>query len=262
LTTPKFGIVFFCFGGLDVKQKQTSFVTYTPNNIINLIHSLLNLKYSAVISELEKSSIFPIIVDILFKYEHNSFCHNIVYKIITTMLGLFDTDIVEDFIGKTDLPKRILEAEKIYKTQSKITTRKEYMPFLYKLFEQLSELLDNITDFKKFINGKEREWNELRNILSNELKKLKDREIVADRNAPRGKVIVEDEEGFKSDPKIERQEPKINLDKSTISQSLQQLLEDDLLEDDFNFDKGDNNLETGEDTQCYVCDRCYFRWQF
>jgi len=118
-------------------------------NILNLINSLLNLKYAAVISELSKANIFPMIVDLLFKFEHNSFCHSLVFKLASSMLDQFDPDVVEDFLQKTDLPKKILEAEKKFKSGSKITIRKEYMPFLYKLAIQVSQLFENITDFKK-----------------------------------------------------------------------------------------------------------------
>jgi len=178
-------------------------------NILNLINSLLNLKYSAVISELSKSNIFPMIIDLLFKFEHSSFCHSLVFKLASSMLDLFDPDAVEDFIQKTDLPKKILEAEKKFKSGSNITTRKEYMPFLYKLAEQVSQLFENITDFKKYIKGKESEWNTLMTYLSNQKKRLAASEIVADRKAPRGKVIVEDEEGFKPSEGELPSEPKV-----------------------------------------------------
>jgi len=89
------------------------------------------------------------------------------------------------------------------------------MPFLYKLAEQVSQLFENITDFKKYIKGKESEWNTLMTYLSNQKKRLAASEIVADRKAPRGKVIVEDEEGFKPSEGELPSEPKVAAARKT-----------------------------------------------
>jgi len=69
-------------------------------NILTLINSLLNLKYTAVNKALDKVDIFTVIVDLLFTFEHNSFCHGLVEKISMAMLGQFDTDLIESFIKK------------------------------------------------------------------------------------------------------------------------------------------------------------------
>jgi hypothetical protein len=175
-------------------------------NILNLIHSLLALKYSAVTSELIKTNVFPIIVDLLFKFEHNSFCHNLVFRIAISMLEQFDAEIVEEFIRKTDLPVKILDAERTFKSGSaKITRRKEYMPMLYKIAEQLARLMDRFSYFKKYLRKRDSEWNTLVSNLAAEQKKLKESEIIPDRNAPRGKVVVEDEEGFKPQQQQQQQ---------------------------------------------------------
>jgi len=161
---------------------------------------MLTLQYTAVNGALNKTEIFPTIIDLLFKFEYNSFCHSLVDKICMSMLGQPDTELTETFIKKTNLQIRILDAEKKLKIdgRGKITARKEYIPFLYRLADRMNLIFENNPNMRTYLKGREQEWDKLIAEQQELRKKLKDTEIIADKTAPRGKVIVEDEEGFKS----------------------------------------------------------------
>jgi len=223
-------------------QKIDAFGWYRLN-ILALINSMLTLQYPAVNSALNKTDIFPTVIDLMFKFEHNSFCHTLVDKICMSMLGQAKTDEVESFIKKTNLHIRILDTEKKFKIEDcgKITARKEYMPILYHLAEKINLIFEDNPRMRSYIKIREREWNKLINELRQQRQKLKDTEIKADKTAPRGKVIVEDEEGFKPTSKDTSNKPK--------KKALADITDEDLLDDSKFAGYGDLDDLAVEDTE-------------
>eukprot|EP01123_Difflugia_compressa_P007854 TRINITY_DN2199_c0_g1_i1.p1 TRINITY_DN2199_c0_g1~~TRINITY_DN2199_c0_g1_i1.p1 ORF type:complete len:315 (+),score=63.07 TRINITY_DN2199_c0_g1_i1:40-945(+) len=208
-------------------------------NILSLINSLLTLKYTAVNIALDKTDIFPIAIDLMFEYEHNSFCHQIVEKISIAMLEQFDTDLVESFLKKTNLPIRILDAEKKFRNEEKsaINKRKEYMPILYNLADKIDFQMENFTFIRDYVKGRESEWDGLLTALRGQKQKLKDTEILADKSAPRGKVIVEDEEGFKTNDTLLGDDNEQSIKTPTVAFSprkmkISEITDEDLLDDE------------------------------
>uniref|UniRef100_A0A6B2L0Q9 Serine/threonine-protein phosphatase 4 regulatory subunit 3-like central domain-containing protein n=1 Tax=Arcella intermedia TaxID=1963864 RepID=A0A6B2L0Q9_9EUKA len=200
-------------------------------NVLNLIYSLISLKYSAINQELDKSNIFSVIIDQMFRFAHNSFCHTLVEKIAMSMLSLFETELIESFLRKTNLATRILDTEKLY--QKDKTKRKEYMPNIYNLAERIDRMIQNYSFMAEFIKGREGEWKEMVDAINSQTLRLRASQIVVDRNAPRGKVIVEDEEGFTKStplpaPKSEQSPPS---PKTTPTKSLFTFSDEDLLDD-------------------------------
>jgi len=223
-------------------------------NILTLINSMLTLQYPAINGALIKTDIFPTALDLLFKFEHNSFCHSLVEKICMSMLGQADTDLVESFIKKTNLHIRILDAEKKFKTEGhgKITARKEYMPVLYHLADKINLIFGETNSrMRNYIKGREQEWDNLISELQEKRQKLKDTDIIADRTAPRGKVIVEDEEGFKQsakDAKDTKDTP--TTTKPSKTKSIADITDEDLLDDKMFAGYGDlDDLVGLEDTK-------------
>jgi len=159
------------------------------------------------------------------------------------MLEQYDAELLESFINQTNLPIRILDAEKKFKqeSQSIITTRKEYMHVLYKLSEKINSIMGTLSFMKDSIKGREEEWEKLMAELHLQRKKLKESEIIADRNAPRGKVIVEDEEGFVIPPPYVTPAPPTRTStKSSFLQSLEELTGDNLSDDETSLARYDN----------------------
>jgi len=160
------------------------------------------------------------------------------------MLGQANTDEVESFIKKTNLHIRILDTEKKFKVEDsgKITVRKEYMPVLYRLAEKINLILGDNPRMRSYIKAREKEWDKLIDELQQKRQKLKETEIKADKTAPRGKVIVEDEEGFKSSSKdTSTSKPK--------TKSLADITDEDLLDDNKFAGYGDLDDLAVEDTE-------------
>jgi len=135
---------------------------------------------------------------------------------------------------------RILDAEKKFKTDSngKITTRKEYMPILYTLSDKIAQIMENYSSMREYIKGREEEWNKLRRDLRVQRHKLKVSEIIADRTAPRGKVVVEDEEGFPTAV------PTIYPKPQSRAKSILELTDEDLIDKGINLDDTDTETTT------------------
>eukprot|EP01125_Pyxidicula_operculata_P007905 TRINITY_DN266_c0_g1_i3.p1 TRINITY_DN266_c0_g1~~TRINITY_DN266_c0_g1_i3.p1 ORF type:complete len:1499 (+),score=691.82 TRINITY_DN266_c0_g1_i3:55-4497(+) len=167
-------------------------------SVITLINSLLNLKYQEVMNEmLKKSDIFSVVVNMLFKFTSNSFCHSMVGKICLQMLEQIDTELVEEFLKKTNLATKILKSVEERDQMKFMPGKDENIAYLYLLLDKIVSLMSDFGFLRSVISDENSaSWNKLVASRKSKLKRLADTEIPVDRSQPRGKIIVEDEVPF------------------------------------------------------------------
>jgi len=185
----------------------------------------------------------------MFIYDHNSFCNKLAEKISEIVLEM-SQDIVSEFLKKTELISKIVEAEE---KKNKKGGQSEYKEFMANCLNLISNKLEDLFEKNRKLSDEilkgacGRGWNPMIRALRRLQRKLKQSEIPVDKSQPRGRLVVADEEGFPTDNTSSTKSPQTGtrLSKSEESKSktktinLDSITDEELLKMDINLDLND-----------------------
>jgi len=133
--------------------------------ILETIDILLDLNYMAVNKMLLNSNLFPVGLELIFRFPVNNFCHRSIETIFVKFLENSGPDSQLAFLEKTKLPHKLLEAEK--------STEKPplYKPYLHRMIYSTGEISEKSPALKTELDGIEG-WNDMLTEVKEERKKL------------------------------------------------------------------------------------------
>jgi len=156
-------------------QSNHSFEAFRFDRIVilEMIDIILDLNYMVVNKILLNSDLFPIGMELVFRFPYNNFCHRSIETIFVKFMENSGPDSQLTFLEKTKLAHKLLEAEKTVSSKTPPTTGKAplYRPYLHRMIYSIGEISEKSPTLKSTLDEIEG-WNELLNEVKEERKQL------------------------------------------------------------------------------------------
>jgi len=219
-------------------------------HLMRLIYTVFTLNYTHVTEYIIQKRWHILAGCAMFIYDHNSFCNYYAEKITDMVLNMSE-DIVIEFLKKTEIVPKIVDADEKYRK-----SQNDYKECMANCLNVVSNKLDDLFEKNKKMNDEllkgatGRGWNAMMRALKRLQRKLKQTEIPVDKSQPRGKLVVADEEGFNTESKtsaaantkptkkVEETKPSTKA-KASKSIDLDAITDEDLLKMDLDLDLND-----------------------